>query len=79
MIDPEEMKRRSRGICSDMSPRAIDKRLAIAAELYDLWRFFRSARRIGPVAEEEGEGAELDILPTEVCEPDPESYGGERS
>ncbi len=78
MMDPDEMKRRSRGISSDMSPEAIAKRFAILADLYDLWRDFRAAKRIGPVVEAEERDAKQGALPTEVCEPDPESYGDER-
>ncbi len=78
MMDPDEMKRRSRGISSDMSPEAIDKRFAIVAELYDLWRDFRAAKRIGPVVEAEELDAKHGALPIEVCETEPESYGDER-
>jgi hypothetical protein len=48
-MDPDEMKRRSRGDSSDMSPLAIERRLRIVGELYRVWRTLRQARRIGPV------------------------------
>ena len=48
-IDPDEMKRRSRGDSADMSPRAIEQRLRIVGELYRMWQTLRHARRVGPV------------------------------
>lgn len=43
-------KARSRGISSDMSPAALERRLEIMAQLYEVWLLLRTARRIGPVA-----------------------------
>ncbi len=75
-MDPEEMKRRSRGISSDMSPAAITRRLEIAAELYQVWRSFRTARRIGPVIEQVVRNKEvIEELPLEARDTNPDPYG----
>ena len=48
-MDPEEMKRRGRGISDDMSPAAIARRIDIVAGLHRTWQVLRQARRSGPV------------------------------
>lgn len=47
-MDPEELKRQSRGISADMSPAAINRRLDMLGQLHEVWELLRSARRIGP-------------------------------
>lgn len=64
-MDPEEMKRRSRGISDDMSPDAIARRLDIVNELHRVWQTLRQARRIGPVGPADT-----------VAEPRPEPWPG---
>lgn len=48
-MDPEEMKRRGRGISDDMSPEAIARRIEIVGQLHRTWQMLRHAQRIGPV------------------------------
>jgi hypothetical protein len=62
MPDPDDRKRRSRGISDDMSPEAIARRLELASQLYEAWLQFRGARRLGPVTPAE-----------QVAEPPPRS------
>lgn len=48
-MDPEDQKRRSRGISRDMSPGSISRRLEVMGQLHEVWQLLRRARRIGPV------------------------------
>lgn len=56
MIDPEEAKRRSRGISTDMSPQAILRRLEIVSELRNFALELGRGRFIGPAEEENSAG-----------------------
>jgi hypothetical protein len=47
-MDPDDAKRRSRGISADMSPEAILRRIGIVSELYDVWRTLKTTRQLGP-------------------------------
>ncbi len=53
MTDPTDPdpKERSRGVSFDMSSAAMEHRLEIMAQLYDVWLLLRTAKRIGPVGE----------------------------
>lgn len=48
-MDPEELKRRGRGISDDMSPAAIGKRIEIVGQLHRMWQLLRQAQRVGPM------------------------------
>lgn len=43
-------KQRSRGISTDMSPAALERRLELMSQLYEVWQLLRTAKRIGPRA-----------------------------
>jgi hypothetical protein len=59
VTDPgEDRKQQNRGISADMAPEAIMRRLQKVAELYDLWRWLRTAERIGPVEQVREQGSE---------------------
>lgn len=50
MTEPgDDLKQRSRGISTDMSPEAIMGRLQKVSDLYEVWTWLRTAKRIGPV------------------------------
>ncbi len=40
----------SRGVSTDMSPAALERRLEKVGQLYEVWQLLRTARRVGPVA-----------------------------
>jgi hypothetical protein len=56
-MNPEEMKKRSRGISTDMSPEAISRRIEIASQLYEMATLLKKAKKIGR-ASPEGRGAD---------------------
>ena len=47
MMSPNEFKDFTRGISSDMSPEAIERRFKILAELYEGWQFIREFKIVG--------------------------------
>lgn len=49
MTEADDAKERSRGISTDMSSEAIMRRLQKVADLYEVWRWLRTAKRIGAV------------------------------
>ena len=46
-MSPNEFKDFTRGISSDMSPEAIERRFKILAELYEGWQFIREFKIVG--------------------------------
>lgn len=48
-LTPEEAKRLSRGISTDMSPEAVSRRLEIAGELFELAAWLGKAKYVGKV------------------------------
>ncbi len=46
-MNPEEMKKKSRGISTDMSPEAISRRIEIASQLYEMATILKKAKKTG--------------------------------
>ena len=53
----EDRKLQSRGISADMSSEAIMQRLQKVADLYEVWRWLRTAKRIGPAEQVKDPGS----------------------
>ncbi len=66
-MDPEELKRRGRGISDDMSPDAIGRRIDIVGQLHRMWQLLRHAQRVGPVQA-------ADQPADRVAEPEPRGW-----
>lgn len=49
-MNEPDAKDRSRGLSTDMSSQALERRLEIMSQLYEVWLLLRTAKRVGPVA-----------------------------
>lgn len=47
-MNEPDAKDRSRGISPDMSPQALERRLELMSQLYEVWQLLRTAKRIHP-------------------------------
>ncbi len=56
-MSPNQFKDFTRGISSDMSPEAIERRFEILSELYEGWQFIREFKFVGSDTEIKAQAA----------------------